>query len=407
MTARFVSVSSLALLASVLIGCGGSSGSPQPPPPPPPVNNAVVDFGASQQTIRGFGGASAWIVDMNAHPAQADALFGNSGSQQIGLSILRVRIDPSSTTAGSQWDTEVGNAQAAIAAGSDVSVIATPWTPPGTWKINLPDPTKPLVMGSLDTNYYTDYANYLESFVTYMANANPPVNLYGISMQNEPDANVTYESCVWTGAQMDAWVANNSSVLTTKLIMPEAVNLTSGSLPSLADPTLNDPNAVSHVAIIGTHLYGTPPSPYANAASKGKEVWMTEHSIPDTGITGALELAKEIHDSMTVANYNAYVYWWLQNWTVNNPSPFVNGLIDDPAQDNNLTLNGYAMGQFSKFVRPGYLRSNATSNPNGAVYVSAYKGSSYEAHLHDGLVAATRDVTTGLDGMQGCWSAWD
>jgi glucuronoarabinoxylan endo-1,4-beta-xylanase len=77
---------------------------------------------------------------------------------------------------------------------------------------------------------------------------------------------------------------------------------------------------------------------------------------------------------MTIGNYNAYVYWWLQNWNGGN---YGHGLIDDPAQDNKLTLNGYAMGQFSKFIRPGYVRVTATNNPDASVFVSAYKGNGH------------------------------
>jgi len=39
---------------------------------------------------------------------------------------------------------------------------------------------------------------------------------------------------------MDTWVANNASVLTTKLMMPESESF----ITSLSDPALNDPNAV-------------------------------------------------------------------------------------------------------------------------------------------------------------------
>jgi glucuronoarabinoxylan endo-1,4-beta-xylanase len=219
--------------------------------------------------------------------------------------------------------------------------------------------------GTLNDANYGDYANYLESFVTYMQNGG--VSLYAISMQNEPDWVTTYESCAWTAAQMDTWVANNSSVLTTKLIMPEAA----GFNTALSNPALDDPNAVGHIAIIAGHLYGSSPSYYAKAVSLGKDVWMTEHAFSDTGIAGALKLAKEVHDSMTTASYDAYVWWWLQNWT---GGGYLNGLLDE---QNNITLNGYAMGQFSKFIRPGYVRANATNNPSGSVYVSAYKGSGH------------------------------
>src|SRR3981081_851777 len=66
---------------------------------------AFVNFSSAAQTIRGFGGATAWMPQLSS--AQANALFSNGSSQQIGLSILRVRIDP----AGSGiWGTELANA---------------------------------------------------------------------------------------------------------------------------------------------------------------------------------------------------------------------------------------------------------------------------------------------------------
>ena len=332
-----------------------------------PLNPAVVDFGSAVQTIRGFGGSSAWISNFTA--AQADSLFGNSSSQQIGLSLLRLRIDPGGSA---QWGTELNNAKLASARGA--SVFATPWTPPANMKSN-----NNIVMGSLNPSSYGDFAKYLESFVTYMANGG--VNLYAISLQNEPDANVTYESCVWTPAQIDTWVANNASVLTAKLIIPESESFN----PGYSNPALNDAKAVNNFAIVGGHLYGVNPSEYKLAEDKGKEVWMTEHSISQTGFGGALSLAMEVHDSMTVANYNAYVYWWINNWTSGN---YVNGLIDE---SGNITSNGYAMGQYSKFVRPGYVRSNATSNPNPLVFVSAYKG---DGHF---VIVATNMGTVSVD----------
>jgi glucuronoarabinoxylan endo-1,4-beta-xylanase len=327
---------------------------------------ATVDFGTAQQTIRGFGGSSAWITDMNARPGMADRLFGNSGPQQIGLSILRVRIDPSPDPGGhANWATELSNANLATARGA--RVIATPWSPPATMKSNNSVNNG----GRLNPGSYADYASYLQSFVAFMENGGAP--LYAISIQNEPDWSPSYESCLWSGAEFNTWIVNHASLITTRLIMPEAVNLTAGSLMALADPSLNDPAAAAYIDIVGTHIYGTAPAPYPNAVSKNKEVWMTEHTVEGTGLQSALDLAREIHDSMTVGNYNAYVYWWLQNWIVGNNSPYEAGLINDPALDLELTKKGYVMGQFSKFVRPDYVRTTATANPSSNVYISAYK----------------------------------
>jgi glucuronoarabinoxylan endo-1,4-beta-xylanase len=338
---------------------------------------ATINFGVARQIIRGFGGSSAWITDLNAHPGMADRLFGNTGSQQIGLSILRVRIDPSPDPGGhGNWATELSNATLATARGA--RVIATPWSPPASMKTN----NNVNNGGSLSSGSYADYASYLQSFVNFMQNGGAP--LYAISIQNEPDWAPSYESCVWTGAEMRTWIANHASLITTKLIMPEAVNFTAGSLMALADPSLNDPTAAVEIDIVAGHLYGTAPALYPNAVSKGKEVWMTEHTVDSTGLQGALDLAREIHDSMTVGNYNAYLYWWLQNWIVGNNSPYMAGLINDPALDLALTKKGYAMGQFSKFVRPDHVRTDATANPSTGIYISAYKDS---ANSHFVIVA--------------------
>jgi len=305
---------------------------------------ATVTFGSLAQSIRGFGGATAWEPELTA--AQANALFSNATNTQMGMSLLRVRIDPGGSA---NWGTELANAQEAQARGANI--FATPWTPPAAMKLN--------------TASYAAYATFLNSFVTYMSNGG--VSLYAISMQNEPDASVDYESCSWTAGQMDTWVANNASVLTTKLIMPES----EGFVQSMSDTALNDSNAVGNISIIGGHLYGTTPSYYTLAKNKGKQTWVTEHYLSGSGITGALALAKEIHDSMTVGQYNAYVWWWISNWAAES---YTYGLVD---ASGNPTYNGYAMGQFSKFVRPGYSRANATANPNSGVYVSAYTGSGH------------------------------
>jgi glucuronoarabinoxylan endo-1,4-beta-xylanase len=330
----------------------------------PTAGTAVVDFGTTEQTIRGFGGSTAWMSALSS--AAANALFG-TGSGQVGLSILRVRIDPTSTTGGSNWLAELTSAQEAQAVNSSVSVIATPWTPPAVWKSN-----SSTVMGSLNTAHYADYAAYLNSFTAYMAAGN--VNLYAISMQNEPDASVSYESCVWNAAQMDTWVANNASVLTTKLMMPESESF----ITSLSDTALNDSSAVGNIGIIAGHIYGVSPSYYTNAKSKGKEVWMTEHYLSPSGtqpaIADALAAAKEIHDSLTVGQYNAYVWWWALDWNPGTGVVTNSGLVDTTNKPN---YYGYAMAQFARFVRPGYVRANATATPVTGVYLSAYSGSGH------------------------------
>jgi glucuronoarabinoxylan endo-1,4-beta-xylanase len=343
-----------------------------------PAEGALVDFGTPEQIIRGFGASE--VFDSVLPLSQITGLYGQS-SGQVGLSIMRVQIAPATwntttqTADTTQWTTELTNAQAAQQNYGAI-IIASPWSPPASMKSN-----NNTVGGSLNVSSYGQYANYLEAFVNY-ATSSMGVNLYAVSMQNEPDAVVSYASCTWTGAQMDAWVAGNGSVLTTganpvKLIMPESESFTTG----LSDPALNDSAAVGNISIVGGHLYGASPFYYTNAKNKGKDVWMTEHYLVPTGSGGttpvmadAISMAEEIHNSMTVADYNAYVWWQGPSYPANK-SPQEH-LIDASA---NPTYFGLAMAQFSRFVRPGYFRYNATPTPVTGVYLSAYSGDGHEA----------------------------
>jgi len=88
---------------------------------------ADINFNTTYQTIRGFGTSTAWQPVLNS--TQANNLYG-TGPGQVGFTILRSRIDPSSTTGGSNWATERSNAQQAQSINSQVIVFATPWTPP-------------------------------------------------------------------------------------------------------------------------------------------------------------------------------------------------------------------------------------------------------------------------------------
>jgi glucuronoarabinoxylan endo-1,4-beta-xylanase len=311
----------------------------------------AINFNTTYQTIRGFGASTAWQPVLNS--TQANNLFG-VGAGQVGFTILRSRIDPSSTTGGSNWATERQNAQQAQSINSQVIVFATPWTPPAVWKNNgsVDD-------GELNANNYDNFANYLNEFIAYEKAGG--VNLYAISVQNEPDFLPSYESCGYSGAQMDAFIAKEGGKINTKLMMPESDTFNTGE----SDPTLNDANAVGYVSIVAGHTYGTAPFYYTNAKNKGKDVWMTETTYdPAAGssaqpnISDAINAAKLFHQSMAVAQYNAYIYWW---------TPLMlNG--------NSPNYYAYALGQYSKFVRPGYVMTGANNTPTSGVYVTSYKG---------------------------------
>lgn len=360
-----------------------------------PSGMVTVDFGAQEQIIRGFGGSTAWLGQLTQQ--QANELFGlgtQGGLPELGLSILRVRIDPTGSAtssppwATSNWDQEINNANAAVAANPNVIVFASPWTPPVSMKTGS-QPGEPYYSGgspcspgpgycggSLDPSNYAAYAAYLNQFVAYF-NAFSTNPLYAISMQNEPDWNAqpseNYESCGWTAAQMDSWIDAEGSTLQAPLIMPESLNFN----PAQAAPSLSDSTAVADITIVGGHLYGTSPSYYTQAKNAGKDIWMTEHYLNPSGTNptmgDALSFAQEIHNSMVTGQYNAYVWWWI--W---DQASYINyGLINSNTSSPTPTYFGYAIGQFSRFIQPGYYRYNATAAPSSNVYVSAYAGSTH------------------------------
>jgi O-glycosyl hydrolase len=131
----------------------------------------------------------------------------------------------------------------------------------------------------------------------------------------------------------------------------------------MTDPILNDPLAREQVDIIGGHIYGNGLFEYPLARELGKEVWMTEHytssQIGADVWPDALAVAREIHDCMS-ASFSAYIWWYIRR----SYGPLTeNGLV---------SKRGQLLAQYSKFIRPGDVRVEATAPSNPDVLVTAY-----------------------------------
>ncbi len=305
-------------------------------------NLATIFLDSTQQVISGFGAANIlrWRPDMTAD--QIDKAFGTENGQ-VGLSILRLRIPPNEN----DFADNVRTAREAYARG--VKIIASPWSPPASMKTN-----NNLVGGRLRPDAYADYADHLNAFADYMTDHDAP--LHALSIQNEPDVKVDYESCDWNASEMLAFIKEQGAAIHTDIIVPESFQFKH----DLSDPILNDPEAAQHVAIIGGHIYGGGLSSYPLAKNKGKELWMTEHLDTDTTWTHVLATGKEIHDCMN-AGMNAYIWWYIVRYY---------GPI---GEDSRVTKRGYIMSQFARFIRPGFVRVFTTRIPQRQVYVSGYR----------------------------------
>jgi glucuronoarabinoxylan endo-1,4-beta-xylanase len=315
---------------------------------------ANINPSAPRQTIRGFGAMAhaAWIGDLTA--AQRDTAFG-TGDGHLGFSVLRIPVNENQ----SDWGRDLATAQRAVALGA--TVFASPWNPPASM-------TETFTRGSqtnakrLKYSAYGAYAQHLNDFTTYMRNNG--VNLYAISVQNEPDYASTWTW--WTAAEIVQFLRANAGSIGTRVIAPESFQY----VKSMSDPILNDSTALANVDIIGAHLYGTSyanfPYPLFQQKGAGKELWMTEVYYPnstDSGDAwpGALDVGEHIHHAMVDAGFQTYVWWYLRR------------SYGPMREDGQISKRGAIMAQFARFVRPGYVRIDATANPASNVFVSAYR----------------------------------
>ncbi len=334
---------------------------------------STVDWNDVYQRIDGFGASSAWNPSWST--TQGNMFFATNVSgtgtsldgttnfsfNSIGLSLLRTRIAPGGTTVESNI--------MVMAQARGAKVWSTPWSPAANFKSNG-NVNGGSIVGT--TNTYLAYASQLAAYVVSMKTL-WGINLYALSVQNEPDANVTtYDSCNWTAQQIHDFLPYLSSALTasnmtsTKIMLPESQNWQDPA--SLAVTAMTDSATSNLVSIIADHNYDGATGPASlTKNSYGKALWETEVALlngSDSSITNAVYYAGRIHLFMTVAQANAWHYWWLvAGGTAGNE-----GLADTNGVP---TKRMYALGQFSRFVRPGFNRVGTTGT--GDAQVSAYK----------------------------------
>lgn len=322
----------------------------------------VVNTGKEYQTIDGFGGMNhpEW-TGSDLTDAQRQKAFGN-GKDELGFTILRIFVNPNSN----QWNKAVPTAKFASQHG--VKVFASPWEPPS----NLAESDRNGGKLHLPKSNYTAYAQHLNNFGNYMKNQG--VDLYAISVQNEPD--FASEWTRWSTDETTDFLANYADKITsTRVMSPESFQYAPETASWVKDggkkyytKILNNQKAFANCDLFGTHFYGTQRAwmDFPALESCGKPIWMTEVYVPNSSSDAdtwpeALDVAENIHNGMTVGNMSAYVWWYIRR-------------SYGPMKENgNISKRGYMMAQYSKFVRPGDVRIDATEQPTQNVFVSAYK----------------------------------
>lgn len=324
------------------------------------------------QKVQGFGVMETSWQQTALTEEEMNTLFG-TGADQLGCNILRIRIAPKdkNQTADSRWGTVARVAKVAKDLGT--TILATPWTPPVSLKT-----IDNIVDGELAD--YAGYAEYLKEFLTYMKQQGAAVDV--VSIQNEPDFEVTYESCRWTGLQQAKFFKQYGASI--KAAHPDVKLMTGESFQyrhESTDPILEDEQACAVIDVVGGHIYGGGNTPYDLAKAKGKEYWMTEHLLNEVWEKKApylligdvraetLQLAAEINTAMA-SGFNAYIYWYGRRYY---------GMLGDGLANSTMsaiTPRGYMYTQFAKnLTGKTRVKVVASKNVSASVDCTAYKDS--------------------------------
>jgi glucuronoarabinoxylan endo-1,4-beta-xylanase len=298
----------------------------------------------------GFGGSDAWGGDYT--PNNLDALFCVNATDPgcsapgIGLTLLREGMD--TTDNGVTFIDTVPNPPPAGAVSSRTAAIgakargatlfATPWV--------------------VNPSNYTATAQGIVNWVNSQAAAGIPV--YAVTTQNEPDC-ACNGGYAWNPSQTAAFADVLGPMLhslspSIKLISPETafpptdfINYTAG--------LESDPTANVQTDIFSTHQYGD----ITGSPSDGtRHMWENEASdfggTWDPSIQNAISESQVwMYDAVVTAGVSAWNYWGL----VCGSGCGNAGLVGDVGA-------GFPVsGNWSRFVRPGWVRIGVSGSLSG------------------------------------------
>ncbi len=325
-------------------------------------SDVTINEASLQQHITGFGVSSAWAGSY-ANASDADYLW--STTTGAGLTLLRIRYGDGLTIAKS-----------AVSYG--VTVWMTPWgtgtngAQGGTYTTTETNPNG-CTNGSMPV--LTNPTGLASALVTWVQNAKTQgVPIYAVSAENEPDSCGINSTTSYSAAQLATWIETLGPAManiSVKVMAPETMNAC--GFTSYFSAIQSDSTAWNAVSIFASHEYGcgTLPSEPTIAAA-GKEYWETEvdtgtasgDSTGD-GIASALLMAQTMHNDLTKPNLNAWHLWWVYNASGNG------GCLYDTSTKV-WTKRLWVLGNYSRFVRPGYTRVSTSGTVPSGLLISAY-----------------------------------
>lgn len=261
----------------------------------------------------------------------------------------------------------------ATAGRNNFTLFASPWSPPAWMKDNH----DMLHGGELLPEYYDCWARYFCKFIR--AYKKHGIQIWGVTVQNEPMAIQTWESCNFTAAQERDFVKNDlgpelrkHGLKKTKIIVWDHNR---SFMYEYASTILDDPAAAKYVWGVGFHWYV---GDHFENVKRVKEAYPKTHllftegcvSNFDAGLMGDWSWGETYATSM-IHDFNNGAEGWT-DWNVlldmnggpNHVGNFCFAPIHADIKTGKLYyMNSYYyIGQFSKFVRPGARRIISSSS---------------------------------------------
>ncbi len=278
--------------------------------------------------------------------------------------------------------------QAIAAAGGKLSMYASPWSPPAWMKDN----NNMLKGGKLLPAYYQSWADYFVKFINAYESEGIP--MWGLSVQNEPMATQTWESCIYSGEEERDFIKkylgptlHKAGMADKKLI---AWDHNRDLIYQRASTVLDDPEAAKYVWGIGFHWYEswTGGGNIYDNVKRVAETYPNKNLIFTEGCAESYDFAKigdwkwgEKYGLSMINDFNNGTVGWT-DWNI---------LLDEKGGPNHVgnfcyapvhadTRTGeiyymssyYYIGHFSKFIRPGAKRIISSSS-RGQLLTTAFK----------------------------------
>jgi len=267
---------------------------------------------------------------------------------------------------------------AAKTSGQQLHLFVSPWSPPAWMKDN----NSMVEGGHLKNNFRSAWANYYVKFIkAYEANG---IHVWGLTVQNEPMAKQTWESCIYTAEAERDFVKNflgptlqRNGLADKKLIIWDHNR---DLLYQRASTVLEDEAAAKYVWGVGYHWYET----WTGSGMEFLNVQRVHEAFPNKNLIfteGCNEkfVFEKLNDWSLGERYghsiindfnNGTVAWTDWNILLNeNGGPnHVGNFCFAPIHADTLTgkliytNSFYYIGQFSKFVHPGAKRIISSSN---------------------------------------------